>query len=991
MAETTREMVVRLTMDAGGFKKTATEIDRQIRNIDKEIKGMGGDPSKSKLEEKLGLQQKAVENLQKAVDDARKKLNDADTDAQKLLAAKQLSGLETQLTNAEAKAQALKNQLSAANLIKFGTLATNFGRSMRLMGKTMSLYVSGPLMALGGKAYKTALDFESATVSMQKTIDETDTTKYEDIKNAFLEMSETTPVGYTELMELAGQAGALGVSADEVVEFVKSVAMISETADDLDASSGADVLARFLNVMDQGSFENITRVASAVTALGNNLATTEGELMAMAQRMAATGELAGLSTESVLALAAGLTSVGINAEAGGSAAGKLMKQMQLAGETGRRAMQEFSEYSETAGMSARDLQLAADSSKWVEATAIDLGRTKKEVKDMVASMVKLEQFSGVMNVTPAQFIAGWNENAGQSVLDFFIGLNEIEKSSGEESVLSKLQEMGLTEIRLSNMIASAASNPDKFKQAMEISNQAYEQNTALAEEAEKRYNTAESYQRMQLNRMENAAADAGENLVDPIQNVMTKITDLVGKFGELDEGTQNWILGIGGGLAVGGPALVGLGSVVSAVGKITTAIGKARTSTSALQAAISNPALWGIVAGVGAVSLLVAAIESIESPTEKIINSLTNIPISLDEDSYNATMAALAEVKAQADALSGETGERNKNISTAVKRGYGTAEMYGTALGYEATLTQSQIAEIAGRYSDKYDELNAAIGAAKTDADAKRAAEERDTLKANWDAEVAQAKANYMASVSALVSGMMQAQPEAKAALEQAAKDYDLLAALESVTRQVMATDDMAAVEALWAGLFTPDIMNKYFEGQSFKNLAPATAVYALRQELITSLKTSLEKAGGDESLAYTLLQSILTDPLAAGLYDATLTQGALDGLVELLDFKNAAEQSGIDFGEALTPGLSDAITDSIPDVSGAMDSMQTQLVSQAAAMGAAVAAAFNNNLKFNLPNATGGGQVNVNVGSPTAVDIYNIRKGLTDASRRAARGYGAG
>jgi len=248
-----------------------------------------------------------------------------------------------------------------------------------------------------------------------------------------------------------------------------------------------------------------------------------------------------------------------------------------------------------------------------------------------------------------------------------------------------------------------------------------------------------------------------------------------------------------------------------------------------------------------------------------------------------------------------------------------------------------------------------------------------------------------MAQVSALVSGMMQAQPEAKAALEQAAKDYDLLAALESVTRQVMATDDMAEVEALLASFFTPDILNKYFEGQRFENIVPATAVDQLRQELMGSLKTSLEKAGGDDSLAYTLLQSILTDPLAAGLYDATLTQGALDGIVELLDFKNAGDQAGMDFGDALTPGLSDAITESIPGVSGAMDAMQGQLVGQAAAMGAAVAAAFNNNLNFRLPNATGGGQVNVNVGSPTAVDIYNIRKGLTDASRRAARGYGAG
>jgi len=990
MAETTREMVVRLSMDAGGFKKTASEINRQIRNIDSEIKGMGGDPGRSQLEEKLGLQQKAVENLQKAVEAARAKFNAADTDAQKLLAAKQLSGLETQLTNAEAKAQALKNQLSAANLIKFGTLASNFGKSMQRMGRTMSLYVSGPLAALGGKAYKTALDFESATVSMQKTIDETDTTKYADIEAAFKSLSETAPVGYTELMELAGQAGALGVSADEVIEFVKSVAMISETADDLDASSGADVLARFLNVTDQGSFDNITRVASAVTALGNNLATTEGELMTMAQRMASTGELAGMSNEAILALAAGLTSVGINAEAGGSAAGKLMKQMQLAGETGRRAMQEFSEYSETAGLSARDLQLAADSSEWVEATAIDLGRTKNEVKDMVASMVALEQFSGVMNVTPAQFIAGWNENAGQSVLDFFIGLNEIETSTGEESVLSKLQEMGLTEIRLSNMIAAAAANPDIFVRAMEISNEAYEQNTALAEEAEKRYATAESYQRTQLNRMENAAADAGENLVDPIQNIMTKITDLLGKFGELDERTQDWILGIGAGLAVGGPALIGLGSVVSAVGKITTAIGKARISTSALQAAISSPTLWGVVAGVGAVSLLVAAIESIESPTEKIINNLKNIVIGLDEESYNTTMAALAEVKAQADALSGETGERNKNISTAVKAGYGTDDMYGTALGYEAMFTQNQISEIAGEYAERIDELNAAIGA-ETDKGAQAVlAQQRDALQAEWDAQTQAAKAAYMASVSALVAGMMQAQPEAKAALEQAAKDYDLLAALNEVQEKASVALPGEDISDLWAGIFTQDVRDRFFEGKRLDELAAGIAGEDLQEALMASMRDALAKAGGEDSFAYTLLETILGDPLTSGMYDQTLTTGALDGLVELLDFKNAAEQAGTNFGDALTPGLSDAITESIPGVSGAMDAMQGQLVEQAAAMGAAVAAAFNNNLNFRLPNATGGG-VNVNVNSPTAVDIYNIRKGLTDASRRAARGYGAG
>lgn len=1020
MAETTREMVVRLTMDAGGFKKTASEIDRQIKNIDKEIKGMGGDPDKSKLEEKLGLQQKAVENLQKAVDAARKKLQDADTDAQKLLAAKQLSGLETQLATAEAKAQALKNQLSAANLIKFGTLASNFGKSMQRMGRTMSLYVSGPLMALGGKAYKTALDFESATVSMQKTIDETDTTKYADIEAAFKSLSETAPVGYTELMELAGQAGALGVGADQVVEFVKSIAMISETADDLDASTGADVLARFLNVTDQGSFENITRVASAVTVLGNNLATTEGELMAMAQRMASTGELAGMSNESILALAAGFTSVGINAEAGGSAAGKLMKQMQLAGETGMKAFDFIDSFAyleqdalaraaEMEGIAERkneyDMliraadqygQLAGKASAYdffVEVESMtsgwkklgnELNMTATDAKALVQAAIDLERFAEVAGVSKEEFVAGWKSNAGQSILDFFTGLNELETSGGEETVLSKLQEMGLTEIRLSNMIAAAASNPDMFKRAMEISNEAYAQNTALAEEAEKRYATAESYQQMQLNKMENAAADAGENLVDPIQNVMTKITDLLGKFGALDEGTQNWILGIAGGLAVGGPVLMGLGKVFEAVGSITTAIGKAKTSTDTLQSAMSNPALWGVVAGVGAVALLVAAIESLDNETSAVIEKLKNIEISIDENSKNQTLAAIAEVKAAADSLSGEDKEKYEGQTAAVVAGYGTSTMFGSALEYQRLMAENEIATASAKYSPMINDYNARIVEAVKAGDtalADQLAASRDATHGEWDASVTKSRDSFAEMTSSMINGMMLAFPEQKARLEQASHDYDLFAALT----QAIETSEMGG-DVDFGAIMSPQMMERFFGADYIK------ATYATAVELKSKLADEMASALGEtkDSPAFTFWDTILSDPDMASMIDLTKVQGVLDGVVELLDFQQNGETAGESFGTGLTPGLSDSITESIPGVSGAMDAMQTQLVSQAAAMGAAVAAAFNNNLNFRLPNAGGGG-VNVNVNSPTAADIYKIRKGLTDASRRAARGYGAG
>lgn len=938
MAETTREMVVRLSMDAGGFKKTASEINRQIRNIDKEIKGMGGETTpgaKSKLEEKLGLQQKAVENLQKAVEQARVKFNLADSDAQKLLAAKQLAGLESQLETATLQAERLKQQLSAANYIKWGGLVTNFGAAMVKMGRRFSILVGAPLAALGGKAYQTAKDYETALVNLavaaEKPVEEMGALD-EQIKS----LTERIPLGYIEITNLMATLARAGVAEKDLVDVVEVMAMLGATTD-VSAEQSAAALIKFMNNTNL-SADKMDELASVLFELGRASVATGAEIFDMAEKMAATGGLAGFTAQDILALATAFSSMGIDAEAGGTSASKLMKRMQLAAETGK----------------------------------------------------DIEDYTKVMGISAKQFTEAWASDPAKTMISFFDSLS---KGGIDTSVLANLEEMGLTEIRLSRLIAAAASNPRFFTEMLTIADKAFNDTSGILKATEDVYNTQQSKQDIALNKIENTSADAGENIVDIVQPIIEKVSELVGEFAKLDEETQDRWIKIAGALVLLGPAAEGIGNVAKGAGTLISWIGKLKggeaTTFTKLLGALSGPAGGWLLAAAG-LGAVVIALNNIKSPSEQIIEGLKNIVIDLDEESYNATMAALAEVKAQADALSGETGERNKNISTAVKRGYGTADMYGTALGYEATLTQSQIAEIAGRYSDKYEELNAAIGAAKSDADANRIAEERNALKANWDAEVAQAKANYMAQVSALVSGMMQSQPEAKAALEQAAKDYDLLAALNEVQEKASVALPGEDISDLWAGIFTQDVRDRFFEGKRLDELAAGIAGEDLQEALMASMRDALAKAGGDDSLAYTLLQSILTDPLAAGLYDETLTQGALDGLVELLDLKNAAEQAGMDFGEALTPGLSDAITESIPDVSGAMDSMQTQLVSQAAAMGAAVAAAFNNNLNFRLPNATGGG-VNVNVNSPTAVDIYKIRKGLTDASRRAARGYGAG
>ena len=932
MAETTREMVVRLTMDAGGFKKTANEINRQIRNIDSEIKGMGGDPSKSKLEEKLGLQQKAVENLQKAVEDAQKKLQDADSDAKKLLAAKQLSGLETQLATAEAKAQALKNQLSAVNYIKWGGMITGFGRAMQRMGRSFSMYVGAPLAALGISSFNAFKDYEMALARLKAALPEAGE-EIERLNEAALNMSETIPVSYEEIMAIMTSLAKAGVPVGEIDGMTLALARMSAVTG-MTAEEVGTSMVMFMNSMGL-PMGNVDQLGAALVQLADASIATEADIFDMATRMAATGSLAGMSATDVLSLAAAFASMGVNAEAGGSAASKLMKKMQLAAETGK----------------------------------------------------DVEGFAKVMGASAEQFTAGWNQSPADSMLAFFQGLSDMD-TSGQQSVLAMLDEMGLTEIRLSNLVALGAKNPDMFESLMGTGEKGFEDNTALVEKAGTIFETTSGQMDMLANATRNAQADLGENVADTFQPLIDKVGELVKGFGELDEETQTrWVnigatlIGVGAGATMIGKAAQGVGKIVGWIGKIKS--GEAATATK-LFSSIGTSGLFTTLGAGAAIFAVIEFANSLDNETSAVIEKLKNIEISIDEDSKNQTLAAIAEVKAAADSLSGEDKEKYEGQTAAVVAGYGTSTMFGSALEYQRLMAENEIATASAKYGPMINDYNARIVEAVKAGDtalADQLAASRDATQGEWDASVTKSRDSFAEMTSSMINGMMLAFPEQKARLEQAALDYDLFAALT----QAIETSEMGG-DVDFGAIMSPQMMERFFGADYIK------ATYATAVELKSKLADEMASALGEtkDSPAFTFWDTILSDPDMASMIDLTKVQGVLDGVVELLDFQQNGETAGESFGVGLTPGLSDAITDSVPDVSGAMDSMQTQLVTQAAAMGAAVAAAFNNNVNFRLPNAGGGG-VNVNVNSLTAMDIYNIRKGLTDASRRAARGYGAG
>jgi len=877
MAESIRELVVTLSLEAGTFSKTCSDINSQIKGVEAEFNAIttGVDSWKTTIEgrkakldaltETFGLQQTKITTIATELGKANTALA---ADPGNLGAAKKVSSLETQLNNAKTAAALTKAEIEKLNQISLtalGTKLTNFGSTLNSFGRKFSLYIGGPLVALGIKSFNLAQDYETAMSRLQIATGGTEETMAS-LDAQVLSMTSEIPMTYVELTDLMTRLAQAGVPIENLKQFTAAMAGLGATTD-VGAVESAQGVMQFLTVLNE-SPEKVGNMASALLVLGNNSVSTGAEIFAMAQRMAGMGNLAGLNAPEILSLAAAFSSMGINAEAGGTAAAKLMKEFALAAETGKGAY------------------------------------------------ASVEQISAVMKVSTTDFTTMWAADPAATMVKFFDGL-ATGAADGNTSVLAMLDSLGLTEARLSNLIAVAASNPDFFSEMLATGTAAWEDNTAAAEATTTAYSTSESQTALSMNAIENASADMGTNVVDAVQPIIDTIADLATEFGKLDEATQsNWVK-VAGALVLLGPAAIGIGGVAKGIGEMIGHLVKLDangvSNWSKLIGYFNSPFGAGVLAAVaigGSIYVLDQYLTSISGNTTNIISGLKNIEIGLDETKYKAVTDALAQVQAQADALSGKTGEYNQNVSVAVKAGYGTESMYGTALGYESLLTEQEIASIAGQYAAEVDRLNSAIGAAKTASEQAALATERNRVQAKWDTDVEAAKQYHMNQVSALVAGMMAADPEAKVALEQAAKDYDVVAALTKAQADVMKDGvTPAQTDAIWKNFFTPEIMKQYFAGIKYEDLVPGTAALDLENKIVTGLSNALKTAGGENSLANTLLQSILDNPLTADTFDATKTSGALDGIIELLDFKAAGEKAGTEYGGALTTGLADGLT----------------------------------------------------------------------------------
>lgn len=303
----------------------------------------------------------------------------------------------------------------------------------------------------------------------------------------------------------------------------------------------------------------------------------------MGLRLAGAGKQIGLSQGSIMGIAAALSSVGIEAEAGGSAFSKLMVSLQLAVETGAESMKPFESLAKATGHSLDELYgIMNKGGKGLNSLAQQAGMTTKDLKAMwkqaTDSAEGLENFANVAGMTSDKFANLFKSKPEKALTAFIKGLGESEKHG--KSAIAVLDEMGITEIRLRDTLLRSANAGDLMSQAIQRGNKAFKENTALANEANKRYETTESKLKMLRNEAVNVAIDFGGPLVDALRDGLQAskpwlktLGDMADRFSKLEPEQQRSILKWIAMGAAAGPTLKILGSGVTTIGGLFKAFG----------------------------------------------------------------------------------------------------------------------------------------------------------------------------------------------------------------------------------------------------------------------------------------------------------------------------------------------------------------------------------------------------------------------------------
>ncbi|MBO3073324.1 phage tail tape measure protein [Staphylococcus xylosus] len=472
------------------YDKTNTELkqtEKEYNNLNSTIKNHG--QNLTNAQKKVNDERTSMNNLQKSIDRTSKEMKSFN------------------------KEQLIANSQFTKTANHLDTMSEKFGKighGMTSVGRSMSIGVTTPIVAGFGASVKAAVDYEQALAGVAKTTNLSGA-ELNKMSDEITGMSKQMPFAATEIAGVAEAAGQLGVKKSEITDFTKTMLDMS-VATNLTSEEAATEFARFANAAGM-PIDKVDRLGASVVALGNTTATTEKEIVEMGQRLAGAGSQAGFSADQIMSISAAMSSVGIEAEAGGTAMTQIFNKMTKATAEGGETLDNFGK---TAGMTGKE------------------------------------------------FAETWEANPTKALSAFVKGLSNTE--GGAKGVLKALDSVGIKGIREADTIRRLSNNHTVLDKALRTGAKGWKENNALTNEAKTRYKTMGSQLQIFKNQLFALGKDIGNVIAPVVVGITKKFGQWAEAFTKMPKPIKGVSIALGLVAAATGPVVLGVGLLLRAVG-----------------------------------------------------------------------------------------------------------------------------------------------------------------------------------------------------------------------------------------------------------------------------------------------------------------------------------------------------------------------------------------------------------------------------------------
>ena len=373
--------------------------------------------------------------------------------------------LQADLKIADARLKEVRASAQTTSL-SLGKLADGFNRYAAI-GASAVATLTGMALTVRGCVNEFA-EMEEAESQVTKY---TGMTKDEvkALNEEFKKMDTRTP--RTELNELAGTAGRLGIQAKEdVLEFVEAADMINVAlGEDLgeDAIKNIGKLSDMFGDSSKSMKENMLAIGSAVNSVAQNSSASEPYLVEFTARMGGVAKQAGLAITDVMGFASALDQNMLRSEMASTALSGLIMKIY----------QEPAKYAKLAGMDVKE-------------------------------------FSDLME-----------KDVNTAVLTF---LESLGKMGGMNQMAPVLKEMKLSGAEAAGVISTLAGNVAKVRKEQRQASQAFAEGTSIVNEFGVQNSTVQAELDKAKNRFAEVRVELGEKLL-PVMKYMVSTGSLTVK------------------------------------------------------------------------------------------------------------------------------------------------------------------------------------------------------------------------------------------------------------------------------------------------------------------------------------------------------------------------------------------------------------------------------------------------------------------------------